>query len=359
MRKLLVTSLLLFCTVAAHGAVFATERLWLLAQCMQLHNLDTLQVASSSEAYSFRLHPLIIRTNAEGQVDHIGILLFNKEMRTIYHPQVCDFLERDLLERLLPNLNDSLRHFQRNEHVVFHKGTPQTALTLDDTDEFSLEQFEMKSYRAIWRKDSQIRLSISFDMDCQLLLGCNAIQLEEQFMRRLRNYQNDITSASTKISANINADTYVTDLDTFLVSQMRNELFYERDDNGHWNLATDKSAPTKLLGNMMLGTAFGEDLQLSLTFSKYGNQTEKLMLPYNRLIQFCIHDGCQPYFGIKSKDADGYHGTLLMVNKSLGYTHIMSVTVPHSVITKGGKGTVIGTLYVYTPLHNVANHYFN
>jgi hypothetical protein len=139
---------------------------------------------------------------------------------------------------------------------------------------------------------------------------------------------------------------------------MRNELFYQRDKDGEWSLANDPSAPTRLLGNVMLSSAFGEETQLEITFSRYGNRTERIDMPYSHFLQCCEAEGCHPYFGLKSKDDNGYRGTLLLVNGSLGYVHLLSVVVPHTTISQRGRGSVRGTLYAYIPLHNVANHYF-
>ena len=138
---------------------------------------------------------------------------------------------------------------------------------------------------------------------------------------------------------------------------MNNELWFDRDATG-WHLIDSLNSPTKALRNMMTSPEFRGNPELQLTLDKYGYKTEQLNVPYKNWLQLCLDEGCTPYFGLKRKTAAGYEGTVLMVNRQVGYLHLLSVTVPLLTMTSNGNGPLSGRLYVYVPLHNVDDVFF-
>ena len=330
------------------AAEFATPRLRHLASCLHLTHLDTLHAGTSSPC-QYRGHELIVRRAQNGEVEHIGLRLFPDELRTLQPSPIYDFLERNLLERNLKQPGDSLHHVLTYEHVTFLKGNAATALALDGSETFSSEQLQLRSYRVTWQKQGRDLLRMTFDMDLQLLSGCNAPQLETIYLRRLQNYKPGNTAVPTPVEAPV---------DTFYTKEMRHELFWEDDGNGGKRLVDSPSKPTATLYNMMLATQFDRSVQLDLTFDRYGYATDQLSLPLSQWLLMGQEEGCQSYFGIKKKDKHQYYGTLLMVNNSGGYAHLLSVTIPHEVLGQNEGGKISGRLYVYVPLHNVSKNYF-
>ena len=140
---------------------------------------------------------------------------------------------------------------------------------------------------------------------------------------------------------------------------MRNGLYYEHDERG-WHLVSSEKKPTWAISNLMLAGALEDTPLLHLTIDKYGYASDTLTVPYNRLIAMCRADGCIPYFAHKGQTAEGEHtGTLLLVNRSSGYVHMLLVRIPAATLASRGGGAISGRIYLYIPMHNVSDQYFN
>lgn len=234
------------------------------------------------------------------------------------------------------------------EHVTFLKGSAAIALTLDGSEQFNAEQRQLRSYRVTWQKQGRDLLRLSFDMDWQLLSGCNAPQLESIYWRRLNSYVPHNPIDMMTIDHRV---------DTFFTKEIRHELFWEDNGQGSMRLVDSAQKPTATLYNMMLATQFDRPLLLDLTFDRYGYATDRMSLPLYRWLLMGKEEGCQSYFGIRKKDKQQYHGTLIMVNRSGGYAHLLSVVIPHETLEQSDN-RVSGRLYVYVPLHNISENYF-
>lgn len=352
-----MTLLLLMGIMPVGAADFASKRLQSIAMSLRLSGLDTLH-SGTHHQYRYRGHQLCVRVNKNREIEHIGLLLFSQQYRNAATPMICDFLERNLLERNITALDEELKFQQRGEHVYFVKGTASTALTLDtiNVSGISEDWIEFKTYRVTWSRNGKEVLRVTFDIDCQMLLGCNSIELEERFIKRLKRYEShDYEIKKWKFPKHTNV--YVAAGDTFLIKEMRNELFYERSKTG-WHLTNDKEHVTKSLNNMLLSMEYDGNPQLELTLDKFGYVSETISLPYKNWLQMCLDDGCTPFFGIKERTDSHYKGTILMANPKCGYVHLLSVDIPIDTIKNYGNGKIYGRLYVYNPMHNLSKDYF-
>ena len=356
-RLLTITVLLLAGLVPASAASFATDRLQSIAKSLKLQGLDHLAEGNYTH-YKYRAHALNVRVNKYGEIEHIGLCLFPQWRRDVSPSPIYDFLERNLLERLMPNLDESIRFKLGGEHVHFIKGSAQTALSIDTTDVngFYEERIDYKTYRVSWNKKEHEALKITFDMDYQLLSGCNSIELDSRFMQMLRRFkQHPYQTKELKFPDQGNF--YVESGDTFLIRGFRNDLYYEYH-SGKWILTHDPNAVSKVLSNMMLSLDFSGSPQLTVSLDKHSDEKSTLVLPYKNWLQLCLDEGCVPFFGIKERNETAYKGTVLLANPRGGYAHLLSVTIPIETLLNGGNGPVRGYLFVYIPLHNVSNDYF-
>lgn len=359
MKKTIAVTILLLAGILPSSAVsFATQRLQAIANCMKLQGLDTLSEGQHDSLFWVRKHPVTLRVNHYGEVEHIGLLLFSKEMRQLGKPFIYDFLERDLLERNLPNITGAIKHDLLYEPVFFIKGNAQTPFSFNGSEEYSEERIDYKKYRSSWSRADDLALRITFDMDYHMISGCNAIELEKRFITCLQRFErHEHDTVANTLPPTEGPDIYVVEGDTFLIHEMNNELLFEHDEEG-WHLTDSLSFPTKSLRNMMTSLEFRGEPQLNLTFDKYGYETEQLEVPYKNWLQQCMDEGCIPYFGIKHKTQNGYDGTVLMVNRHAGYLHMLSMAITNEEMAKGGNAVLTGRLYVYIPLHNVDDIFF-
>lgn len=359
MRKTILTILLLTLAglMPVNAVKFATQRLESIAKSLKLSRLDTLQEGEHYH-YQYHGHDLDIRINDVGEIEHIGLLLFPRWCRQEASKIIYDFLERNLLERQISNVDERLWFKMQNDKFLFLKGNAQTAMLIDTLGiySFDLRQEDFKTNVVCWKRDGQEFLKIKFNMDYQMLSGCDAIELDSLFMQRLKRFKPHSYTKKNFIYPK-HDNVYVTAGDTFLTREFRNELYYEQK-NGEWHLSDSIGTQNKMLRNMMLSMEFSGDPTLTVSLDKHSDVKELLQIPYKKWMQMCLDEGCNPFFGIKRKTQTSYEGTVLMVNPSAGYVHLLSVVVPFKTIEKGGNGPIRGYLYVYIPMHNVSNEYF-
>ena len=359
MRRLRMKVLLLVLagSISASAATFATKRLEIIASCLSLPEVDTLAASAVSNHYQYQGHALSVRKNRFGEIEHIGLSLFSKELRDAAPSPVYDFLERDLLERNLNGLDAKLRHQLASNHQYFIVGNAQTALNFKGNEQFSEERVDMKIYRATWTSGGREVLKVSFDMDYEMLSGCNIVELEEQFVRHLKHF---VPMPLSQLDVNDipdNKDAYIVKGDSFLIREMRNDLFLERDSTG-WHLMNRPSSMERTLSNMMLSPQFEPYPQVQLMVDKYGYETDSVQIPYRHLLLMTSEEGCTPYFGVKTKNGDMYTGTLMLVNRGGGYVHMLSVSVPMTALTADEGRMFSGRLLLYIPIFNVSDHFF-
>lgn len=349
--------LLLAGSLPASAVDFATKRLQSIAKCLSLPGIERLNNQTSYD-YKYRNRTLAVHANRYGEIDHIGLALFPEEMKALVPSPVYNFLERNLLERQLTKLDEELQFRMKNDHLTFVVGQPSTVLSFNGTEQFAEEHIDLKHYRVTWTRDGREVLKISFDMDIEMLSGCNSIELEDLFIRRLKRQQ-PLKTEGDIVFFPEKGNEFVAEGDTFHIREMRNDLYFERKGGKEWQLTNSPAAPSKTLSNMMLSTQFPASPTVRLTVDKYGYKTDSLTLPYRNLLSLAIEDGCTPYFGIKERTEDGgYTGTLILVNRLGGYVHMLAVEVPAETLRNSGEGTISGRLYVYIPMHNVSDKFF-
>ena len=332
---------------------FDTQRLERLAGYLNLQKLDTLPVGVSHTCY-YKQHPLTIRKNQWGEIDHIGLQLFPQSFRQQMPLPIYDFLERYLLARMATPANTEDATRMQWDKVHFTIGNTTTALKLDTTAVFSNEYVDLHVYRVSWSVNGSKMLELSFTMNVQMLMGCDAVELEDRFVRHLGRYQT--RPISEPVFNGFPQDgTEYTKTDSYYMSPMvRNDIYFTRKTkkNG-WQLVDDTARPTKTINNWMVAPDSKNELPLQMTIDKYGYLLDTLQTTYRAWQQLCMDEGCLPYYGLKAKKDNTYEGSVFMVNKKGGYLHLLSINIPGRALQDREKVVCTARMYAYIPLFNV------
>lgn len=352
---LLILLELLVCSYSWGTIVYSTARLRAMASILSLPGIDTLSSGCYTK-YAYKSHPLTVRINAWGEVGHIGLKLFEEELKKDHPLHVYDFLERYLLERnLVKGTQEEIRW--GFDHVFFEVGGISDVLSLDGTETFRLTSQSLKSYQAEWVKENKVCLSMRFDMDYQLLSGCNTIELEKNYKRELARYHADgKRQFSQEIVFPESGDYYVKEGNSFMIDVIRNDLYYQKVKK-QWRLVSDCGKAFQSIANTMISRETEGDYELAVTLDMYGYEQACDTVRLYDWLTLCEEEGCTSYFGMKAKVDSAYIGTVFMVNEACGYLHLLSVRFPITTL-KERKGLIEGRLFVYIPLHNVSEELF-
>lgn len=344
-------------TVAWGQVQYATARLQSIAQLLSV-DWNKL-VSGENNGFTYLGYPLTIYVNEWNEVTHIGYRLFPSEFRKSNPSPVYDFLERYFLELdLLKDIDKSMR--LALDKVQLNVNTPEIIHALDGTEKLQVDMLSLKRYQVSWSKNGRNILTVDFDMDYQLLSGCNAIEAERKLIRELRRYSQQeiyelpVNLPETDVTDN---DFWQVDEGSYILDEIRHTLYYERKEKKEWSLVFDVSRPIWSTFNLMLSTNIDHHCNLMMMVDLYGYRQKELTVPLKKWIAFCYEQGCKAYVGIKNYQDKMITGTVFMVNEKMGYNHMLTIELDKDIITHR-KGNIRSRLYAYIPLHNVSDDYF-
>lgn len=353
-RLCTIIGILMVCSYSLQAITYASARLQAIATCLHLSGIDTLREGETTH-YSYRTHPLSIRINKWNEIEHIGLKLFDEQQKQ--SAIAYDFIERFFLECDLMKGTEAMIRLDLN-HVKYLEGNAETVFSLTGAEQFTLSRLDQKAYAAEWTTDDHTVLSFSFDMDYQLLSGCSLIELEQGYLPRLKRYQIEPQkNKSVNIQFPDSTSFYIEKGNSFILDKIHNDCYYQKEGN-EWHLIIDSEHPSRSIANIVQNSEEASNYILDLTLDRYGYQSSKDTICLANWLEYCRSEGCHPYFGMKQKHGSNYEGTIFMVNETSGYLHMLSIVFPLDVL-QNQKGTIEGRLFVYIPIHNVTEQFFN
>ena len=332
----IITGFLTVLSVSAESQFRTTE----LQRLATVLSLDT---SLLPEGYS---HPkakgLVLTVHLNGNtVDHIGLQIFADDIRLVGDTPIFDFLERYFLQLKYPPTLKTATHMLRDDSFRFVTGSIATIDQLLVTDDFSF-QYDNHHYTAVWNREGQNLLTVSFPVEYELISGENKIEAEENLMT-------DIMKVSVK-----NQRDDAQQNSSYISDEFTNRLYFQKGQ-----LVFNSHHPAETSANMMLSANTKGNFSLKMTQISYGFQKKVFQVPLWQWISFCQKTGCELYFGIDNIDAkSGVSAVVIAVNKAENYNHVMTVTIPTELIDSC-QGVIEARLYPYVPMHNVKDMFAN
>lgn len=342
---------------------FRTALLERIARAAGVRVADSIPANTFCDSVAFvRGKEVYMRTNAVGDVAHLGYRLFNRELiRNYQNDLLFEFVERYLLEL---DLGLDSRGAVQRMHVdqvtmvkgtldMLRKVTPQTNLSL------TVDEVKRKMYRLTWKLDEG-EVCMTVPANSQLILGANAIELEQMVLR-------DVPRMMTLTGDDIIQDwsgAQVTKAGRMLIvkggiymsQSIRGDL-YLTEHKGNRQLVCSPKSATRSVSNIMLTGIADRPLPMRLTLNEYGNRKDSVSINLQQWMAYGQEEQCKFYFGVKSKNEDVLTGTLFAYNEKQAYVHMLSVEFPLSLLT-GSSDPIRATAYVYIPLQHIGEKYF-
>ena len=311
---------------------------------------------------------IIITYEKDSVVTHIGYLLFSEEMKQVAKSPVLPFLERYFLQLHYPPNGKTADIMIQEDQFVFEKGSLKTLEQLRDSDTFNYS-YELRRYRAAWSREGKEILAVSFPKQYELLAGVNKIEAESLLEGDIKSTKIPIPEKEALFPFKKNdlqavpalSDTYIFHGNRYLNKQINSNL-YLKERKGHLSLVVDVAHPAESAANILLCRHAPGEYTMRFDQTLYGYKRKHFEVPLIQWLQFCRENGCELYCGIEevtnSKTEKNDVGmavtaSVFAVNQAEGYTHVLYVEVPFSVIDNQ-KGTVTARLDSYVPMHNVA-----
>lgn len=288
-------------------------------------------------------------------VCHIGQTLFPDAFKTGDNALLFNFLERYALQLKMPQPDKTAALMLRDDDVTFSHGSPATFSSIDSTKAFSFTKKDGR-YACTWSNGEKTLLALSFPAEYQLLCGENKIEVEQRLEKELlRTVVSDtllVQPDTASLSPTPQPQFFVERRGSYLDDRLNADLYYEQTDSAAFRLISDSSFPAESLANAMLTPAAPGSYTLRIDQSLYGYASKQITVPLRQWLAYCQQSGCKLYFGVEQTDSASVRAMLMAVNTQADYNHLLTFTVPFSVIDSQ-QGTIEARLFSFVPMHNV------
>lgn len=309
---------------------------------------------------------IVVTKDRFGVIDHIGVKLFDRQVMRENPSPVYLFVERYLLWVLLTKDNNAIRDRLNEEKVRFKFESSEggdicrnlkLCLALIRPEQSMIITTDNSKYSVSWVKDRSNVLSVSFPIQYELIWGINKKEAEGQFYDELQNFKPDNSKSSTLIPASmimINDSCYRSDGDFYGLEQITSYQYYRKKPDGTYVLIFDKFNPAESATNLFTAKVT-QSVRTDITQRLYGGRKEVYSVSLAHLKDYCNSNGCEVYVGVEKQEANHIFGSVMMVNRSLGYNHILYFDVDLRTFSYPDRFPVKIQLYSYVPMHNVGN----
>ena len=368
--RIVMMVFLLMLTVTLQAQAFKTERLGKAASVIGISSqLDSLPAGCTSTLLAQDGLTISVRKTDGQVVEHIGIPLFQDEMRTLMPSPVYDCLEYAVLNK----------HYKVNPNdlylskIMFRKGSWQLLVKEQLLDcECSISNQDDRLYIVSWLRDGQELAVVGIPIDYELLNNDTRRNIERDFVRHLAAYQAEpqIPAAVTEDDLKVygTGGLFAIPGESYLMPELNSNIYYELrtiseeiDTIYHGKatkmtledvvpfIAVNSDYPAETMANLLLSDELavaGTRLKLDFHLSDY--HREIVSASALQLRDFCRREGCKLYFAYRGI-ADGLvRGTLMVSNLAKGYNHLLSLRLPVDQLT-ATEPEVQADVYLYIP----------
>lgn len=364
MRK--VVFLFMFFAATLQGVAelrYHSELLQRMAKATALSLPDSLGVMTDNDStWQYKGRQLRVRTNALGDVSHIGYKIFHNQIVALYENQALfDFLERYFLELDLHLDGKTTQQRMDVDRVVVKEGSVSMMTRVKETDPLSINYTPRRLYTVTWQVGGK-PLTLSFPTDCQLMMGCNAIELENIFSRDVQRMPQCVDMGEAlapwaQVHEESSDQLKQKNYGSYL-SQLIGSRIYLRMHDLQWQPDINPHSPVRSVCTLMLTGYSPQQLPLDLVIDRYGYRHEKLHVTLQQLLAYFRSEDSRVYIGIKEKTNNQLTGTLFVLNEKLGYNHVIPFTFPLSLLSGDISAPLTAKVYAYIPLQNVTEKFF-
>lgn len=359
--KILIIIVLVATKVTA--TQFRTQKLFDISKAVGLVTTDSTDIHTLTDSiYSYKDKTLRIKADEYNDIINIGYKLFNDSIFVLQkgNTPIFDFIERYVLE--LDLMLDGRKPLERLkwDRVTLVKGTVDMLRKINANTPVNIEEIPRRMFRMTWIVGEE-ELTITFLSDCQLIRGADIIELENlaetDIQRIMPLTKDEIIEDWSSFQSQQQLDLYVIEGGHFISELVRGDVFLKKK-NGVFELLCDRNNPMNSVSNIMITGMFERIIPMTMQLKKYGRITDTLDVSLQQFVTFCKKEGCKIYYGVEKMREDEIIGSIFAFNEKLGYNHILYTEFPLAILN-GEKKICCSTAYMYIPLHNMEEEFFN
>ena len=312
-----------------------------------------------------------LRTDPMGDIEHVGVPLFNDMLRLLQPSPVFDFLEYAVLNWKY-KVNPNQLYLSK---VIFKVGSWETLLKEKLCDiECSIENREDKLYIVTWKREEKDVAVIGIPIEYELLNNDTRRNMERAFVRDLEASKPSSTRPNPAVVSEESLSIYGTEGlfvipgKSYIIDLLNQNVYYklttvyETADTVINNkpvtmsmeavlpvVVIDPEFPAETFANLMMcDDGSVPDVTIELDFHLSNYHRHKITMPLSQLKAFCRQQGCSLYFACDGVQKDKTRGVMFASNLPKGYNHLFSLRIPTEHLSIEVP-TVQADVYLYIP----------
>jgi len=316
---------------------------------------------------------LVVNYNPAHEISHLGISLFSDETKELLNLQVCNFIERMMLELVLETSTENLMHkLDRQKLTLTKNGLPYGEVrfnsisnVLDELDlpaQFSILREDDK-FAAIWKYNQDDQFVFTFPASRELIFGTDKKESDDLLNKtlfgsgRLCNETNSV-SAEAVTEAHLSFDRakniYTNKGVEFMMAEINSNTYYQKKGNT-FELLFEKDFPAESFTNLVMNNMGSLNHKLHVTHRMYGNFSPDFDITLKEFL--CYFQGDFNMYAAAfpdSKDSKQMKLTVILRNMEYNYIHLLVITAPINNIFSQ-DGLLTAEFYSNIPQQNIRN----
>lgn len=314
---------------------------------------------------------ICMRTDPMGDIEHVGIPLFNNVMRFLQPSPVYDFLEYAVLNWKY-KINPNQLYLSK---VIFKKGSWESLLSnqLNECD-CMIENREDKLYIVTWKREDKEIVVLGIPIDYELLNNDTRRNMEKAFVRDLEASKTSVVRPNPAL---VNEDSlsiygteglFVIPGKSYIIDLLNQNVYYKLTtvyettdtvinkqpvtmtiDAVLPMVVLDPEFPAETFANLMMCDDNSvPDVTIDLNFHLSNYHKERVSMPLSQLKAFCHQQGCNLYFACDGIQNEKVRGVMFACNLPKGYNHLFSLRAPTEQLTSSSP-TIQADVYLFIP----------
>ena len=375
MKRGFVIVLLLSCLMGSHlliAQTFKTENMKKAAEILGISDyLESVTLGQTLSITAKDGQTIEVRKSKNNVIEHIGIPLFNDQMRTLMPSPVYDFLEYAVLN-VKYKVSPNTLYLSK---VIFKKGNWNTLMKeqLSNRD-CSISNQDDRLYIVNWKQGEDDIATIGIPIEYELLNNDSRRNIEKNYIKQLESFTIEETRCKHKSVSEDHLKFYGTEGlyvikgDSYILPELNKNVYYVLKtiyekvdmniDKKRTNVVLetvvpvilrDQEYPAESFANLMLGNDSElPDVQLEMDFHLSDYHRRQIVIPLSQLRGFCEEQGDQIFFASSGNHMGVTRGMLFIHNSAKGYNHLLSISIPIAQIISH-QPVVQAAVYLFIP----------
>lgn len=311
-----------------------SEKLKLIEECDTIINLAD---------YEVRL------IKSEGTIEHLGIKLFNDEVKENTDKEMLDFIETAVLAKLLDT------DIEGNTDFLFFGGDISSLKNISQEIPCKISNLNSRFLSFEWTTENNHILRMDVPLSYINAKRENRGNIEERFIRKIKTSNSKRSSVCNLESNSLQPygkGLFVLPGKYYLKEEINRNLYFSNDST-HQPLMSPKY-PIESISNLLIyPSGFDKRINVEVTVLKHEiGEKEIFVTSLENLLAVCEADGCLPYWGVEEFNEGHLTGSLFLYNWKQGYNHVLKIEcIPNEVIR--GKGNIKARTSLFIPTNNI------